>query len=229
MNFLIVGLGNFGVALAVRLTQIGHEVIGVDSNMSKVELLKNDITHTICANCTDYHSARELPVKEADVVIICIGEDNGNSIMATAIMKQLNAKRIIGRAVSDTQETVLHAMGIDEIVHPEQDSAEKLARKLTTEGLIDSFDLSPDYSIVKIDVPERYEGKVLSDTDIRSNYDITVLAIFSGKSSSNFFGIKSPSNEIKSIAKADSLLGKGDIMVVFGKVRDIEKFLQEHD
>jgi trk system potassium uptake protein TrkA len=229
MNFLIFGLGNFGVALAVRLTQIGHEVIGVDSNMSKVELFKNDITHTICADCTDYHSAKELPVKDADVVIICIGEDNGNSIMATAIMKQLKAKRIIGRAVSTTQEMVLHAMGINEIVHPEQDSAEKLAKNLTTEGLIDSFELSADYSIDKIDVPERYEGKLLRDTDIRSEYDITVLAIMSGKSTGNFFGIKASSNKIKGIARADSLLGKGDIMVVFGKNRDIETFMHKSD
>ncbi|MBI9061788.1 MAG: TrkA family potassium uptake protein [Marinilabiliaceae bacterium] len=155
MNFLIIGLGNFGAALAIRLTQLGHEVIGIDINMAKVELLKNDITHTICANCMDIHSAKELPVSQADVVVICISENEGDSIMATAIMKQLKAKRIIGCIVSDTQATVLNAMGIDEIIHPERDSAEKLARNLTTEGLVDSFELSDRYSIVKIDVPEK--------------------------------------------------------------------------
>ncbi len=222
MNFLIIGLGNFGVALSVRLTQLGHEVIGVDNNMSKVEMLKNDITYTICANCTDIHSAKDLPVKEADAVIICIGEDNGNSIMATAIMKQLHAKRIIGRAVSATQETVLRAMGIEEIVHPEQDSAEKLAKNLTTEGLIDSFELSPDYSIVKADVPERYDGMVLSEANIRSEFDLTVLAVISKEAEKNFLGMKT--NKIKNIARADTRLIKGDIIVIFGKIRDIDKF-----
>ncbi|MFH0757667.1 MAG: TrkA family potassium uptake protein [Bacteroidota bacterium] len=223
MNFLIIGLGNFGVALSVRLTQLGHEVIGVDNNMSKVELLKNDITYTICANCTDIHSAKDLPVKEADAVIICIGEDNGNSIMATAIMKQLHAKRIIGRAVSTTQETVLRAMGIEEIVHPEQDSAEKLAKNLTTEGLIDSFELSPDYSIVKADVPERYDGMILSETNIRSEFDLTVLAVISKEAERNFLGIKT--NKIKNIARADTPLRKENIIVIFGKIRDIDRFL----
>lgn len=226
MNFLIIGLGNFGTALAVRLTQIGHEVIGVDSSMAKVEMLKNDLTHTICADCTDIHSAKELPVKDADVVIVSIGEEEGNSIMTTAIMKQLNAKRIIGRAVSDTQETVLNAMGIEEIVHPEQDSAEKLIRRLTNEGLIDSFELSKEYSIVKADVPERYEGMTLSETDIRSDYNINILAIISKSYKRNFLGIKQSSMEVKEMATANTFLNKDDIMVIFGNVTDIEKFLK---
>jgi trk system potassium uptake protein TrkA len=226
MNFLIIGLGNFGAALAVRLTQLGHEVIGVDSNMAKVELLKSHITYTICAKCTDIESAREIPIKNADVVVVCIGEDEGNSIMVTANMKQLNAKRIISRAVSQTQETVLRAMGIEEIVHPEQDSAEKLAKNLTTEGFIDSFELSSEYSIVKAEVPERYEGKLLGETDIRSRYNINILTVISKKQKRNFLGIKQSTMEVKEMAKADTLLGKGEILVIFGHVKDIEKFLE---
>jgi trk system potassium uptake protein TrkA len=227
MNFLIVGLGNFGAALAKRLTQLGHEVIGVDSSISKVEMLKNDITHTICANCTDIQTAKELPVKDAEAVIICIGEHEGDSIMATAIMKQLNAKRIIGRAVSETQETVLNAMGIDEIVHPEQDSAKKLAKNLTTEGFIDSFELSDRYSIVKADVPERYDGMTLRDANIRHDYNITVLAMIKKSFQKNFWGIKKTSIQVKDIAKAETVLRKDEIMVVFGNVQDIERFLNE--
>lgn len=226
MNFLIIGLGNFGAALAVRLTQLGHEVIGVDSNMAKVELLKSHVTHTICAKCTDIESAREIPIKNADVVVVCIGEDEGNSIMVTANMKQLNAKRIISRAVSQTQETVLRAMGIEEIVHPEQDSAEKLAKNLTTEGFIDSFELSSEYSIVKAEVPERYEGKLLSETDIRSKHNINVLAVISKTQKRNFLGLKQSTKAVKEIAKADTLLEKDEILVIFGNVKDIERFLE---
>ncbi len=225
MNFLIIGLGNFGSALAIRLTNLGHEVIGVDINMSKVEMFKNLITHTICANCTDIQSANEIPVKDSDVVIVSIGEHEGNSILVTANMKQLNARRIIGRAVSETQETVLRAMGIEEIVHPEQDSAEKLARNLTTEGFIDSFELSSEYSIVKVKVPERYEGKLLSETDIRTKHNINVLAVILKIHKRNFLGLRQSVMDVKGIAKADTLLDKDEILVIFGHVKDIEKFL----
>lgn len=226
MNFLIIGLGNFGAALAIKLTQLGHEVIGVDTSLTKVEMLKNDITHTICASCTDIHSAKDLPVKSADAVIVCIGEHEGDSIMATAIMKQLKAKRIICRIVSDTQATILSAMDIDEIVHPERDSADKLARNLTTEGLIDTFELSDKYSIVKIDVPEKYEGKKLEEINLRRNFNLNVLATISKSQKRHFFNIRTQGYEVKEIAGAATILGKNDIMVVFGDKKDIDRFLQ---
>lgn len=226
MNYLIIGLGNFGSALAKRLTQLGHEVIGVDSSMTKVETLKNDISHTICANCTDIHSAKDLPVMSADAVIICIGEDEGNSIMAAAIMKQLEAKRIIGRAVSTTQETVLQAMGIDEIVHPEQDSAEKLAKNLTTEGLIDTFKLSDRFSIAKVNVPKNCIGKSLKELNLRNEYNLTVLTTVSKSEKKNIFGFRKTTLDVTEIAKADTQLMEGDIMVLFGDILDIERFLE---
>ncbi len=225
MNFLIVGLGNFGASLGIRLTQLGHEVIGVDSSMAKVETFKNDITHTICANSADVHSAKELPIQDADAVIICIGEHEGNSIMATAIMKQLKAKRIIGRIVSDTQATVLEAMGVEEIIHPERDSAEKMAKKLTTEGLIDTIELSDRYSIVKAEVPEKYEGKRLDELNLRHNYNFTVLTTISKVEKRKILGFKQLSEEVNGIAKAETILTKGDIMVLFGEQKNIEKWL----
>lgn len=226
MNYLIIGLGNFGSALAIRLTQQGHEVIGVDSSMVKVETLKNDISHTICANCTDINSAKELPIKSSDAVIICIGEDEGNSIMAAAIMKQLDAKRIIGRAVSTTQETILLAMGIHEIVHPEQDSAEKLAKNLTSDGLLDSFSISDRFSISKVSVPKSCDGKTLKELDLRNEYNLTVLSIVSKAEKKNIFGFKKTTLDVTEIAKADTMLSEGEVMFVFGDIKDVERFLE---
>ncbi len=225
MNFLIIGLGNFGSSLAIRLTELGHEVIGVDISMGKVESFKSDITHTICADCTDIHAAKELPIKNADAVIVCIGEHEGNSIMSTAVLKQLNAKRIIGRIVSDTQATVLQAMGIEEMVHPEKESANKLAKNLTTQGLIDSFELSDRYSIVKIDVPEKYAGKTLQELDLRKIFNLTILATMEKTDRRSLLGFKKSNMEVQGIAQADTMLNKGDIIVVFGEDKDIKRFL----
>lgn len=225
MNFLIIGLGNFGSSLAIRLTELGHEVIGVDTSMAKVQFLKNDITHTICADCTDIHAAKELPIQNSDAVVVCIGEHEGNSIMATAVLKQLNAKRIIGRIVSDTQATVLNAMGIEELIHPEKESANKLAKNLTTVGLIDTFDLTDRYSIVKIDVPEKCEGKSLQELDLRKKFSLTVLTTMKKTHKRGLLGFKQSNLEVQGIAKAETILSKEDIMVVFGMDKDIERFL----
>src|SRR5690606_15016867 len=141
MKYIIIGLGNFDSSLAQKLTRLGHEVIGVDNKLSKVEGLKEKITHTICLDATDEQAVGHLPLKECDVVMVCIGEDEGANILATALMKQSKVKRLISRAVSPLHETILEAMQVDEIVHPEEETAERWAKKLNMKGVVDSFNL----------------------------------------------------------------------------------------
>src|SRR5690606_40633871 len=113
MKYIIIGLGNFGSTLGMQLTAMGHDVIGVDSSMEKVDAFKYDITHTICLDSTDQQALSTLPLKDTDVVVIGIGEDFGASVMATALFKQMNVKRIIGRAMSPLHQKVLEAIGVD--------------------------------------------------------------------------------------------------------------------
>src|SRR5690606_37798460 len=133
MKFIVFGLGNFGRALAVRLTELGHEVIGIDNNMQKVSKLKEKITHTVCMDCTDKEAVSALPLKDANAVIVAIGEDEASSLLTTALLKQLKIKRIVGRVVSDLQKTVMEAMEIDEYILPEEESAEELAVRRSEE------------------------------------------------------------------------------------------------
>ena len=139
MKYIVVGLGNFGGYLAARLTNMGHEVIGVDSRESKVDQVKDSVTHVITMDATDEQAVKRLPTKEVDVVIIAIGEDFGASIMVTALFKQLNVKRLISRAINKVHETVIKAIGVDEIIHPEEESAERMAKRLQMKGVLDSF------------------------------------------------------------------------------------------
>ncbi|MBN2482037.1 MAG: TrkA family potassium uptake protein [Bacteroidales bacterium] len=225
MNYLVIGLGNFGGSLAIQLTKLGHEVIGLDKRMENVELYKDEITQTICADCTDFHVTRDLPLKEADAVIICIGENEGENIMATALMKQLNVKRIISRAVSPLHETVLQSMEIEEIVHPELDSAERLARNLHYQDFIDSFELAGDFTIVKAKVPGKYAGKSLKELDLRRSHHITVLTTITTIRKRNILGMQRNVQEVKEVAHADTVLDKDDIVVVYGQINDISQFL----
>src|SRR5690606_37781412 len=114
MKYIVLGLGHFGRSLAVHLTEQGHEVIAADKNLVIVEQLKDKITHTVAMDTTDREAVMSLPLKDANAVIVAIGEDEGASLLTTALLKQLQVKRIIGRVVSDLQKTVLEAMQIDE-------------------------------------------------------------------------------------------------------------------
>ena len=175
MKYIVIGLGNFGASLSEKLTAQGNEVIGIDTSITKVENFKERISHTICLDATDESTVSGLPLKQTDVVIVAIGENQGANVMATALFKNFGVKRLISRAINPLHEKVLQAIGVDEIVHPEEETAERWAKKLCMKNVIDSFELSSDYSIVEANVPEEFVGQTIKDVHIRKNYNLIVL------------------------------------------------------
>lgn len=225
MKFIVLGLGHFGVALASRLTEMGHEVIGVDSRMARVEQVKEEITHTVCMNCTDRDAVSSLPLRDADAVIVAIGEDEAASLLTTALLKQFPVKRIIGRVVSDLQKTVLEAMKIDEYILPEEESAERLAMRLDTVGVIDSYKISEKYSIVEALVPERFIGKTLEQANLSNMYKVIVLTTIKSYQRGNGTIVKNY-KEATGIATSSTILAENDTVVLFGELMDIQKLLR---
>lgn len=227
MKYIIIGLGSFGASLAEKLTGLGNEVIGVDNNMSKVEALKEKISHAICLDSTDVSAVSKLPLKETDIVVVGIGEDKGANILATALMKQLKVKRLISRAVSPLQKMVLEAMGVDEIIHPEEETAERWAKKLNLHGVVDSFELNVNYSIVETIIPDKFDGKSLIELKLKKKFGIIVLTTMGISSQKNALGASKKMTNVQGIATGDTILRQGDIMVLYGNNKDIKNLLDE--
>jgi trk system potassium uptake protein TrkA len=227
MKYIIIGMGNFGASLSQKLTEMGHEVIGVDNSMSKVESIKDRITHAVCMDCTDFHAVSSLPLDETDIVIVGIGEDAGANIMVTALMKQLKVKRLVSRAVSPLQETVIQAIGVDEIIHPEEETAERWAKKLNMSGVVDSFEINDDYSIIEVKVPQRYANKTIQQVGFRPKYNIVVLTTIKTIEEKNLLGLPRKVNKVQGVASPDTRLNPDDILVIYGKNTDIQNLLTE--
>lgn len=227
MKYIIFGLGNFGSSLGQKLTEQGNEVIGVDNNMDKVDSLKETISHTVCLDSTDQFTVAGLPLKDTDVVIVAIGEDQGANIMTTAVLKNLDVKRLISRAITPLHENVLEAMGVDEIVHPEEETAERWAKKLCLKGVVDSFELSGQYSIVEINVPAKYVGQTLQEVGLRRNHNLVVLTTIKREDKKNLLGINRSVNQVQGVASPKTVLEENDIMVIYGDNKDIKGLLNE--
>lgn len=226
MKHIIIGLGSFGASLATKLTATGHEVIGVDKDMSKVEYLKESITHTICLDATDAQAITHLPLNDTDVVIVCIGENEGANIMTTAVIKQAGVKRLISRAISPLHETVLQAIGVDEIVHPEEETAERWAKKLNLEGILDSFDLGGNYAIVEAKVPAKYVGKTIAEIGFRRNYNVVVLTTIKITEEKSLLGSQKKVSKVQGVASPSTILLEDDIIVMYGGKKDLEGLLK---
>lgn len=228
MKYIVIGLGNFGLSLAEKLTNAGNEVIGIDNSMTKVEAIKEKISHAICMDATDEYTMSGLPWKDTDVVIIAIGEDAGANIMATAMVKRLHPNRIISRAITSIHETILEAMDIQTIIRPEEEAAERWARKLSLKGMVESFELSVNYSIVELAIPDKLIGKTIDAVGFRNNYNLVCISIIKKVQDKNFFGKAKRINQIQGVVTTDTVLQSADILVIYGENQDIKKFIKEN-
>jgi len=227
MKYIIFGLGNFGTSLAEKLTAQGNEVIGIDIKMHKVDAFKEKISHTICLDATDEIAVSGLPFRDTDIVLVAIGEDQGANIMVTALLKNLQVKRLISRAINPLHEKVLQAIGVDEIVHPEEETAERWAKKLCLRGVVDSFELSKEFSIIESEIPEVYNGKSIQEVGFRRKYNLVALTTITRSQKKSSFGKMENVSTVQGVANGNTVLHAGDLVVLYGSLTDIRNYLNE--
>ncbi len=226
MRYIIVGLGNFGSSLGMALTRQGHEVIGVDNSMHKVEAYKETISHTICMDATDESTVKGLPIADTDMVIVAIGEDQGENVMATALFKTLKAKRLISRSINPLHEKVLQAIGVDDIIHPEKEAAKRWAKRLSLRYFVDSFELSDHFSLVEISIPISLIGQTIDDLQLEQKFNIRLLSTLRYEYYEDSFGRTQSKPSIQGLATPDQVLKDKDILIIYGDNKHINQFLR---
>ena len=229
MKIAIFGLGNFGRHLALKLTEMGHEVIAIDHNMSQVEVVKNHVSYAVCMESNDPQAVGTLPLSDVDAAVVAIGEDEGANIMTTAILVNMKVKRVISRAMNPLHEMVLNSMGVTDIVHPEEKAAEGLARKLNLRRLVDQFELPGGFIIAEIVVPDKFVGKPLNQiTELRQR-QLGLVTVLRKESEKSFLGRRSIKLGALGVMDPDFIPSKGDILVLFGTKSEVVRFTGEND
>ena len=226
MKFIVFGLGNFGASLAHQLVDLGHEVIGVDAKMELADKYKHTITHTVALDSTSKEAVEQLPLRDLDAAIVGIGENEGATIMTTALLKQMNVKRIICRVTSPLQKIVLEAMNIQEFVYPEAASAERLALKLDLPGVIESFQINLNYRLLEVAVPDRYVGRSVQELNLTERYRLLLVTIIKNVKQKNIFGNDKNELQVMGIVPPDTMVKSGDILLLFGAPKDLETFIE---
>ena len=226
MKYIIAGLGSFGSSLGMALTSQGHEVIAIDSSMQKVEAYKELITHTICMDATDEYTVNGLPIMDTDIVVVAIGEDQGANVMATALFKTLKAKRLISRSINPLHEKVLQAIGVDDIFHPEKESAMRWAKRLSLRYFVDSFSLTEHFSIVEISIPDVLIGKTIAALQMQQKFNLKLLSTMRYEHYEDSFGRTQRKPDIQGLATPEQVLQEDDVLVVYGANKHINQFLR---
>ena len=211
-QFIILGLGRFGSAVATTLVELGHEVLGVDNDEERVNDLKDEITQAVQADITEERVLKELGVKNFDAAIVSIATDLEASILVTMMLKEMGLKYIIAKAQNNLHAKILKKIGVDKVVFPERDMGARIARRLITPNIKDYVELEPNYNIMEIKALPEFVDKSLSELDLRNKYGINVLAI----KRNNGFNI-SP--------QAKDVIKKDDLLIVIGETKIITELV----
>ena len=174
-QYAVFGLGNFGKHLALGLENLGCEVIVVDNSMEKIQEIADKVSYAMCANIEDPEVIKSLGARNLDGAVIAISENFGTSIMATIMAKEIGIPYVLAKAQSSLHATVLKKVGAHAVVHPEKEMGRRIARTMVSGNFADWIELSPDYSLVEIEIPDEWIGKRLVDLQIREKYGINVV------------------------------------------------------
>ena len=161
-QFAVIGLGSFGVTVALELTRLRHDVIGIDTNKRNVENISDQITHAVIADATDEHVLDELNIQNCDAVVVAIGEDIEASILCVLNLKNLGVEKILVKAKTKAHHTILSHLHVSKIIHPEEDMGVRIAQALNYPMVSRYMDLSDERYIVKVPVHEKLNNVNLS-------------------------------------------------------------------
>jgi len=211
-SYIVIGLGRFGSSLAVSLTELGHEVLGVDTNMDVLEELKEELHEVVQLDATNPRALADLGIADYDTCIVGRGEDLGDSISITMNLRDLGAKHIIAKAVTERHARVLEKIGADDVVFPERDMGHRLAHTIGTARVSEFFELSPHVSVLEVQPPPSTHHQTLIALALRPRLGITVIGIRRGEAL-----IPGPSG--------DAVIEPGDRLVVLGEESAIEEWL----
>jgi trk system potassium uptake protein TrkA len=202
-QFAILGLGRFGEALAITLSELGSNVVVVDRDEEKVQNIANYVTYAVQADVSDINALKSIGLKNVDCAIVSITSDINSSIMGVINAQELGIPEIYGKANNAQHEKVLLKLGVQKVFSPERDMGERVAHNLYSGDFIDVLELDTDNSIVEIEALHAWENKALESLDMRTRYGLNVIAIRS-KDKLNVSPI------------ATDMIMPGDKMVVIG-------------
>ena len=209
-SYAVIGLGRFGSALARQLCKLGAEVLALDVKGDYVQQIANDVTHAVVGDAQDKEVLRSLGVRNLDCAVIAIGDNLAASVLITMNLKELGVPYIVCKAHDETHRKVLEKLGVDRVVIPEHEYAQRLARTLNSHNVLDYIELSEDFGILDVPAPKSWIGKSLRELNVRAKLGVTIIAVENGGKTN-----VSPT--------ADYAVGEGDTLVMLGDNVALEK------
>ncbi len=209
-QYVVLGAGRFGSSVAMKLMDLGQEVMVVDNNEDTIQALADKVTYAVQADVTDENAIPALGIRNFDTAVVTIGSNIQASILATLMVKELGIRQIVAKAQTEMHAKVLYKIGADRVVFPEREMGIRVAKNLTSSNVMDFIELAPEYSVVEIAPLFEWIGKSIIELDLRGKYGLNVMAIRKGA-------------DINISVMPQDVIESGDVLVVIGHNEDLKK------
>ena len=202
-QYLVIGLGRFGTSVAQTLYESNEEVLALDIDEELVQeaINSNIVDNAVEMDATDVKNLKELGVSNYDIAFVCTG-DIEPSIMITLNLKELGIEKIIAKAVSKSHGKVLAKIGATKVIYPEEYMGRRVAQLAMEPNMIEHLRFSSEFLLLEVKAPSVFWGKTMVELDIRKKYNVNVV------------GIKKEDQSFKPNLSADTLIEKGDVLLV---------------
>lgn len=180
-DFLIIGMGRFGISVATTLTQLGHEVLAVDTDPKNLKSVENVVSSVASADCSNIDVLKSLGAQNFDCAVVCIGDDIESSILITSLCKELGIDYVVAKAQNEHHKKILEKVGADMVVFPEVYMGKKLANMLSDPSVNEALTLTKDLKIVEVAMPESWVGKTVGGINVRKKFKVSIIYIKRGE------------------------------------------------
>jgi len=215
-KFAVIGLGQFGSAIAKKLAEKGAEILAIDSDPDKVESIRDYVTYGVTLDATSRPALESQNIAEMDAVVVSIGQNFECTMLTVVQLQSLGVKRLMARAQGETQRRILTKLGVEEILSPEEEVGKNVAERLLTPGMLMAVQLPDNYEIVEVEAPKSTVGRSLEDIGLTKKYKLSLITLLRKTNGDH---------HILGVPEDDTVVEPNDLMVVFGTTKDVERFI----
>lgn len=208
----IIGLGRFGMALALELAKAGADIIALDRDEEKIREIGDHTENAFVVSGLDKKSLSETGIQNCDVAIVCIGEAMDTSILTTLNLVNFGIPSVMAKASSCEHGEILEKLGA-QVIYPERDMAIRLANRLEASKLLDYVQLSEKLNISKLIAPKRMIGKTVLEVNLRQTFSVNIIAVEND-------GV------LKETVGPDYVFRKNDILFVSGSKEGLDRMTE---
>jgi trk system potassium uptake protein TrkA len=189
---------------------MGHEVLGVDQDLGRVQETADRLTHVLQADCTSPEALRQIGIADFKTAVIAIGNDIEASILTALAVIEAGVPTIWAKATNERHGKILKSIGVQNVVYPEARMGQMVAHILTGK-MMDFVELDNDFAMVKTRVPAELVGLTLEQAQVRQRHGVTIV------------GIKRP-EEVFTYAQPSTNVERDDLLIVLGETALVERF-----